>query len=297
MVSVRLLTNSLYPPEIAKNNPRRIRTSRIAYGSSVPPISTDRTSCFQSITRLLRVSSYLFRQLGARLLCHHVGRIPVRPILVALTPHALFVFAVGGRCAPKRARQVAYGSEGCRGRIDAAGQSGGDLLQQPAVAVGIAERGEGAIAAMLRVCAADSQPSEQVRLVRAGKLITGVEHFADRGAVAEQFGACRSDVRDDQVESLGRARSSRGNVLAEDHRAPGARRRELNDPEVVGGIGVGGVEPPTQSAVELLGAVDVGNRYDDDLELQVDTRGARVTGLTTYFVLCLCHVFPRMSFA
>jgi hypothetical protein len=34
-----------------------------------------------------------------------------------------------------------------------------------------------------------------------------------------------------------------------------------------------GVEPPPQALVEALGAIDVGHRNDDDLELQIDRRG------------------------
>src|SRR4051812_47087633 len=51
--------------------------------------------------------------------------------------------------------------------------------------------------------------------------------------------------------------------------ALGARRCELDHAPVVTG-GEVGVEPPTQAAVKALGAIDVCNRDDDDLELQVD---------------------------
>ena len=56
--------------------------------------------------------------------------------------------------------------------------------------------------------------------------------------------------------------------------APGTRRRELDHAEVVAG-GVVGVEPPTQVAVEALGAVDVRNGNDDDLELHVELPRSR----------------------
>ena len=48
-----------------------------------------------------------------------------------------------------------------------------------------------------------------------------------------------------------------------------AWRRELDDPKRVTDDEVG-VEPPAQVAVEALGAIDVRNRDDDDLELHVD---------------------------
>jgi hypothetical protein len=50
----------------------------------------------------------------------------------------------------------------------------------------------------------------------------------------------------------------------QDHRAPGAGRRELDYTEVVARREVG-VEPPTQTGIEALGAIDIRNRDDDDL--------------------------------
>jgi hypothetical protein len=55
---------------------------------------------------------------------------------------------------------------------------------------------------------------------------------------------------------------------------PGAGRRQLDHAEVVAG-GEVGVEPPTQAAIETLGAVDVRNRDDDDLEPHVDCSCSR----------------------
>ena len=42
-------------------------------------------------------------------------------------------------------------------------------------------------------------------------------------------------------------------------------------------LGAGDVDvlPPAQALVEALGAVDVGDRHDDDLELEVDGPGLR----------------------
>ena len=81
---------------------------------------------------------------------------------------ALLVLAVGGRGAPKRARQIVRRREGRRRGVDATGQPRGDLLEQPAVAVRITERGERAVAAMLGIRTADPEPPKQVGLVRAG---------------------------------------------------------------------------------------------------------------------------------
>jgi hypothetical protein len=74
--------------------------------------------------------------------------------------------------------------------------------------------------------------------------------------VRDEFVARSLDVGDDQVQALGGAGCRRGDVLAEDDRAPGARRRELDDAEVVTVVVVG-VEPPPEPAVELLRAVDI----------------------------------------
>ena len=52
------------------------------------------------------------------------------------------------------------------------------------------------------------------------------------------------------------------------------RRRELDHAPVVAG-GEVGVEPPTQVAVKALGAIDVRNGDDDDLELHVDRTSCR----------------------
>jgi len=78
---------------------------------------------------------------------------------------ALFVLAVSGRCAAHRVGQIAGRRESrCRG-IDATGQPRRELLEQPAVAIRIFERGERAVAAVLGIRAADSDPAKQVGVV------------------------------------------------------------------------------------------------------------------------------------
>ena len=74
---------------------------------------------------------------------------------------------------------------------------------------------------------------------------------------------------------LRRARRSRRNVLAEDDRASGAGRRELDHSVVVPRCVVD-VEPPTQVAIELLGPIDVRDGQHDDLECHIHgARGGR----------------------
>ncbi len=81
-----------------------------------------------------------------------------------------------------------------------------------------------------------------------------MEHLADLDAATEQLIAGRRDVGDDQVQALGGAGCSRGDVLAEDDRASGAGRRELDHAEVVTVVVVG-IKPPPEPPVELLRAV------------------------------------------
>src|SRR5579871_4220972 len=123
--------------------------------------------------------SLLFRQLLAGLLAHHIFRVPVGPVLIPFAEE-LFVFAVGGFGAAKRTGQVLDGRERRRRRVDAARQTCGDLLEQPAVAVGIMERGTRAVTAMIGIGTADAPLAKQVRLVVAGvHAAFGVENLAD----------------------------------------------------------------------------------------------------------------------
>src|SRR5207248_640119 len=127
---------------------------------------------------------------------------------------------------------------------------------------------------MLGIRTGDPEAAKQVGLVRASVHAAGVvEHPADLDAATEQLVAGGGDVGDDQVQALGGAGCRRGDILAEDDRASGARRRELDHAEVVTG-GVVGVEPPPEPLVELLRAVDIGDGYDDYLELRGYSIGA-----------------------
>ena len=107
-----------------------------------------------------------------------------------------------------------------------------------------------------------------------------MEHLADLDAAAHQLVARSLDVGDDQVQVLGRAGRGRREVRAELERARRARRGELDHPEAVV-EGEVGVEPPPEARIELLRAVEVRDRNDDRLELQVDLRGARWCAVAT----------------
>jgi hypothetical protein len=117
-----------------------------------------------------------------------------------------------------------------------------------------------------------------------------VENLAGLDAATEQFVPCRLDVGDDQVQALSRARARRRDVVAEDHRAPGAGRREL-DPAPVATSGEISVESPPEPCVKLLRAVDIRDGDDNHFELLVDFCGVRVADcfVTADFVHQSCH--------
>jgi hypothetical protein len=79
---------------------------------------------------------------------------------------------------------------------------------------------------------------------------------------ARQIVAGGGDVGDDQVQALGGTGCCGGDILAEDDRASGVRRRELDHAEVVTVVIVG-IEPPPEPPVELLCAVDIRDGDDD----------------------------------
>src|SRR5262245_55878411 len=248
-----------------------------------------------------RHSSPLRRQLGPSLLRHHVRGIPFGPVLVAL-PSALFVLSVGSFCTPKRARQIVGRREGRRRGVDATGQPGCELLEQPTVAVRIMERGERAVAAMLGIRTADPEPPKQVRFVRTGVHTAGVvKHLADLYAATKQLFAGGLDVGNDQVQALGGARCGRGDILAEDDRTPGAWRCKLDHAEVFTVVEVSVEAPPELPTVEFFGAIDIRNGDDNYLELHIHFRGDRFAGrvVTTDFSgahgSLLCWVECRSS--
>src|SRR6185436_15362961 len=120
--------------------------------------------------------------------------------------------------------------------------------------------------------------------------------LADFDAATKQLVAGGLDAGDDQVQTLGGAGRRRGDVLAEDDRASGARRRELDHAEVVTG-GEVGVEPPPEPPVKFLRAVDIRDGDNDYLELHIDSRYACIFGVvTTDFILQIIHVPSSYAF-
>src|SRR5215212_8184275 len=114
----------------------------------------------------------------------------------------LFVFAVSGRCSAERPCELRRSGEGRGLGVHATGQARGDLLEEPAVAVRILERGERAVAPRLWIRTADPVPSKQIGLVRATDVCPNVEWLAHLDAATEQIIAGRLDVGDNQIESF-----------------------------------------------------------------------------------------------
>jgi hypothetical protein len=104
-----------------------------------------------------------------------------------------------------------------------------------------------------------------------------MEHLAHFHTAGEQLFTRSLDLRDDQRQALRRAGRSRCDVRAELNRAPRARRRELDDAEVVTASHVG-VESPAEACVEVLRPVDVRDRQDHGLELELSDLHRRSAG-------------------
>ncbi len=77
-------------------------------------------------------------------------------------------------------------------------------------------------------------------------------------------------------------------AIAEDDRAPGARRRELDHAPVI--IGEVGVEPPSHAGLKALGTINICNRENDDLEFHLDRLHSRCLGCTSAEDLSIVHV-------
>src|SRR5262245_41166273 len=107
-----------------------------------------------------------------------------------------------GLGTPKRGRQIVRGREARHPGVDATGQPRCDLLEQPTVAVWIAERGKRAVAALLGIRTADPTPPKEVGLVCARVHAVAVEHLAHLDAATAKLVAGGRDVGNDQVQTL-----------------------------------------------------------------------------------------------
>ncbi len=150
------------------------------------------------------------------------------------------VLAVRGLRAPQCARELLSRGERRQPRLDAAGQPRRDFLEQPAVAVGVAERDERAVAAVVGGGPRDP-PFGQATEPRAPlTLVEYLAHVDSQGA--ELLTRCL-DIGDDQVQRLSGTGHRVREVRPELDRACGPWRRELDQAKVLAG-GKIRVQPP-----------------------------------------------------
>src|SRR5581483_34013 len=231
----------------------------------------------------------------AVLTCDDVGSVPSRPVVLR---GRRFVLAMMFFCLSQQFRHRCY----VKIADPSSGQPRCNLLQQPTVAVRIMERGKRSVTSMRRIATARPKAPKQVGLVRASMHVAAVKYFADFDAATEQVLSGGFNIRDGQVQALGRARRCCGDILAEDYRTSGAGRCELYSTPVVTS-GEISVEPPSKLCVELLRPVYIGNRDDDHLKFHVDCtrilfRGWFIAADCTqrcHFVL-LTHAHPDALF-
>ena len=132
-----------------------------------------------------------------------------------------------------------------------------DLLQDPAVAVGVAEVGERAVVGVLGVRA------------RRPAVRRHVPDLAHLDAAADELGARRLDVGDDEVRAAVGARRRVGDPDPDRERARRAGRGDLDDAELLVRLVVDVEVEAALLDVELLGAVDVRDGDQHELELEI----------------------------
>ena len=190
-----------------------------------------------------------------------VGGVPIRPVVLRSGRFvlAMVLLCLSQKLCQRRDVEVAESSSG-KPRLD--------LLEQPAVAVRIAERGVRAVGATV----AGRGPARRgpPKAVKWNASLTSTPRPMSSARAASMSDTTR-------YRFLDRARRGRRDSLAEVDRARRAGRCHLHHPPVLA-AGEIGVQPPPQALVEALGAIDVGHRNDDDLELQIDRRGGGHVG-------------------
>src|ERR1700686_4030620 len=151
------------------------------------------------------------------------------------------------------------------------GQARCDLLKQPGVAIRVAERSKGKVAAVIGVRPTDATVAFGTEL---STRFRSMEHLTDLDTAGNELFASSVNIGNDQVETLGRARRGRRYLRAELYRAPRAGRRELDDPESVVEWKIC-IEPPPKLCVKRFRAINIRDWNDDHFKLHVDFRGTR----------------------
>src|SRR5262249_39810961 len=145
----------------------------------------------------------------------------------------------------------------------ASGQARCDLLEQPGVAIRVAERSKGKVAAVTRVRPTDATVAFGTEL---GARFRSMEHLTDFDTAGNKLFASRFNIGNDQVETLGRARRGRRYLRAELDRTPRAGRRELDGPKAVVEREIC-IEPPPKLCVKRFRAINIRDWNNDHFEL------------------------------
>src|SRR5580704_9438347 len=147
-----------------------------------------------------------------------------------------------------------------------------DLLEQPGIAIRVAERSKGKVAAVTGVRPTGATVAVGTEL---GTRFECMEHLTDLDTAGNELFASSFNMGNDQVKTLGRARRGRRYLRAELNRAPRAGRRELDNAESVVEWEIC-IEPPPKLRVKRFRAINIRDWNDDHLELHVHSRGTRV---------------------
>ncbi len=201
-------------PGVPLRNARRPRPWLLPWSDA---LRSDRSPRARRFWRARGAPKPSDRKLFAGLLCHHVFRVPFRPVLVALTAVALLVLAMGLRRAPQRGSKIRPGSvEAVVSESIRPGKRVVISCSSHSLPSGPPNVGERGIAAPLGIAPLDRRLAETC----------AVKRLADLGAMADELGARRFDVRHDKIKSTCRAGSRRGDPGAEVDR--GRRARGVN---------------------------------------------------------------------
>src|SRR6202048_1377282 len=201
----------------------------------------------------------------------NVGGVPPRPMVLrgGWFVLAMMLLRLTQKLCQRRDVQIAESTSG---------QARCDLLEQPGIAIRVAERSKGKVAAVTGVRPTDPAVAFGTEL---GARFRSMEHLTDLDTAGNEIFAGSFDIGNDQVETLGGARRGRRYLHAELNRAPRPGRRELDDPESVVEWEIC-IEPPPKLCVKRFRAIDIRDWNDDHLELHVHFRG---TGAADRFIV------------
>src|SRR5207302_8776989 len=125
-----------------------------------------------------------------------------------------------------------------------------DLLQHPAVAIGVVEGSKRLIRPSLRIGAWHAIN----RAVVMGEATSAVEYLADVHTAGQKIGTCRGDILHDEVQAQGRTERGILDAGAKADRGERSGWRKLHHPKFVTDDEIA-IQAPTQALVEALGPI------------------------------------------